>query len=156
MGKQFVNANLSEIAEGALQERFEHELARVAENIKDPNTDAEKKRKIVMTAIISSDKQREDMVMNFEVKSTLAPRESVGSKVLIDKVGDDIYANELKSGQRGQMFFDPADARLKDDKGTPVEEIEKGIQQETPSDEIIEEQAPMKQTDKIHNFKRKA
>lgn len=120
-----INTNLSELAEGSLQERFDHEEAKVTENILDLNTDPEKKRKITITVTLTADDHRDLMFLEAEVKSTLVARKSVGTKVLIDELDGDVYANELKSGQKGQMFFDPDDSQLKDDKGKPVDEIEK-------------------------------
>ena len=133
-----INTNLSELAEGSLQERFDHEVAKVTENILDLNTDPEKKRKITITVSLTADDHRDLMFLEAEVKSTLVARKSVGTKVLIDELDGDVYANELKSGQKGQMFFDPDDSQLKDDKGKPVDEIEKE-QVSTPkeSGEII-------------------
>lgn len=133
-----INTNLSELAEGSLQERFDHEVAKVTENILDLNTDPEKKRKITITVTLTADDHRDLMFLEAEVKSTLVARKSVGTKVLIDELDGDVYANELKSGQKGQMFFDPDDSQLKDDKGKPVDEIEKE-QVSTPkeSGEII-------------------
>lgn len=147
MGKNFIKVSLSELAEGALQERFNHELAKVAENCMDANTDAKKKRKITISITATTDDFRQDIYLDFETKSTLAPRESVGTRILIDQAGDDIYANELLSGQRGQMFFDPQDATLKDDQGTPVEEIEQAAS-ETNVTELSNE-------NKIHSFKKR-
>lgn len=120
-----INTNLSELAEGSLQERFDHEVAKVTENILDLNTDPEKKRKITITVTLTADDHRDLMFLEAEVKSTLVARKSVGTKVLIDELDGDVYANELKSNQKGQMFFDPDDSQLKDDKGKPVDEIEK-------------------------------
>ena len=112
--------------EGALQERFDFELEQVTKNILDPNTDPDKKRKITIDITVLSDEYREDMVFDCQIKSKLAPRENVSSRVLIGKnAKGEVVTNELKSGQRGQMYFDPEDSELKDDKGTPVTEIEK-------------------------------
>lgn len=131
-----INTNLSTLAEGALQERFDHAIAQVTENILDVNTDPKKKRKITITLTMNTlDDIRDQMVMGAEIKTTLAPREPVNTRVLIEGNGKDVFANELKSGQKGQMFFDPADSQLKDDKGKPVEEIEK--EQVKESGEII-------------------
>ena len=117
---------LSELNEGALQERFDFELEQVTKNILDPNTDPDKKRKITIDITVLSDEYREDMVFDCQIKSKLAPRENVSSRVLIGKnAKGEVVTNELKSGQRGQMYFDPEDSELKDDKGTPVTEIEK-------------------------------
>ncbi|WP_227660708.1 hypothetical protein [Enterococcus faecalis] len=64
-------------------------------------------------------------MIDYQVKSKLVPREALTSKIIIGQDGKGKpLANELKSGQRGQMYFDPDDSELKDDKGTPVEEIE--------------------------------
>jgi len=128
---------LSELNEGALQERFDFELEQVTKNILDPNTDPDKKRKITIDITVLSDEYREDMVFDCQIKSKLAPRENVSSRVLIGKnAKGEVVTNELKSGQRGQMYFDPEDSELKDDKGTPVTEIEK-----------------IQETDKIKKFK---
>lgn len=128
---------LSELNEGGLQERFDFELEQVTKNILDPNTDPDKKRKITIDITVLSDEYREDMVFDCQIKSKLAPRENVSSRVLIGKnAKGEVVTNELKSGQRGQMYFDPEDSELKDDKGTPVTEIEK-----------------IKETDKIKKFK---
>lgn len=116
---------LSEINEGALQEQFNHVMHAVVENILDPNTDATKKRQITITLDIKPNEYREDFVMNAVVKSKLVPRDEVTSRVLIgrDEKGK-LVANELKSGQRGQTYFDPEDSELKDDQGTPITELE--------------------------------
>ncbi|MFY1069214.1 hypothetical protein [Enterococcus sp. AD013-P3] len=134
-----INTNLSELAEGSLQERFDHEVAKVTENILDLNTDPEKKRKITITVTLTADDHRDMMYLDAEVKSSLVPRKAVGTKVLIDELDGNVYANELKSGQKGQMFFDTADSKLKDDHGKPVEEIEKEVaaQQVKEPGEII-------------------
>lgn len=116
---------LSELNEGALQERFDFELEQVTKNIMDPNTDPEKKRKITIDITILSDEYRDGLVFDGQVKSKLVPRENVSSKALIGKnAKGEVIVNELKSGQRGQMYFDPEDSELKDDMGTPVTQIE--------------------------------
>ncbi|WP_429975488.1 hypothetical protein [Enterococcus sp. DIV0086] len=120
-----INVALSELSEGALQERFEFELGQVIKNINDLNTDPSKKRKITIELTILSDEYREDVVIDFSVKSKLVPRTGAISRVIIGETdtGNPV-ANELKSGQRGQLYFDPEDSELKDDKGMPISEIE--------------------------------
>lgn len=122
---QEINVLLSEMDDGALQERFNHEFAEVTKNIIDPNTDPTKKRQIVITVDVISDEYRDQVRLATQVKSKLVPRDAVSAKVLIEQKNDgSIIANELKSGQVGQMYFDERDSTLKDDKGTPVSEIE--------------------------------
>ena len=134
---QEINVLLSEMDNGALQERFNYEFAEVTNNIMDPNTDATKKRQIVITVDVLGDEYRDQVRLATQVKSKLVPRDSVSSKVEIGQKRDGtVVANEIKSGEVGQMFFDEKDATLKDDKGTPVEEIE--AQQEQAQNGVID------------------
>nr|DAL80022.1 MAG TPA: hypothetical protein [Caudoviricetes sp.]DAZ20684.1 MAG TPA: hypothetical protein [Caudoviricetes sp.] len=134
---QEINVLLSEMDNGALQERFNYEFAEVTKNIMDPNTDATKKRQIVITVDVLGDEYRDQVRLATQVKSKLVPRDSVSSKVEIGQKRDGtVVANEIKSGEVGQMFFDEKDATLKDDKGTPVEEIE--AQQEQAQNGVID------------------
>lgn len=116
---------LSEINDGALQERFDFELGQVTKNILDLNTDPDKKRKITIDITVMSDEYREGLVFDAQVKSKLAPRENISSRVMIGQnAKGEIMVNELKSGKKGQTYFDATDSTLKDDKGTPISEIE--------------------------------
>lgn len=134
---QEINVLLSEMDNGALQERFNHEFAEVTKNIMDPNTDATKKRQTTITFDVLGDEYRDQVRLATQVKSKLVPRDSVSSKVEIGQKRDGtVVANEIKSGEVGQMFFDEKDATLKDDKGTPVEEIE--AQQEQAQNGVID------------------
>lgn len=131
-----IKVSLSELNDGGLQQRFNNELKKVAENIMDPNTDETKKRKIQINIDVIPRGNRDAMGFEIEVKSTLLPRKKVYADVLIDSDGVDIYANELRSGQPGQTFFDPDDSTLKDDKGQPIEEIEEKTENMNPIDKI--------------------
>lgn len=120
-----INVKLGELDEGALQERFEYEMKKVIENISDPNTDFKKKRKITIDLEITTDEYRDQIYIEHEVKSKLTPREKRTTKALINvDMEGNVIANELKSGEKGQMYFDADDSTLKDDTGKPVEQIE--------------------------------
>ena len=146
-----INVQLSEIDNGGLQQRFENELARVIENIIDPNTDPDKKRKIKINIEVVPKGNRDDVALAMEVKSTLLPRRKVYADVLIDTDGEGVYANELRSGVRGQTFFDPTDSTLKTDEGEPIEKIE---EKELEKSEPSEKESTVK--NKIHSFRQKA
>lgn len=146
-----INVQLSEIDNGGLQQRFENELARVIENIIDPNTDPDKKRKIQINIEVVPKGNRDDVALAMEVKSTLLPRRKVYADVLIDTDGEGVYANELRSGVRGQTFFDPTDSTLKTDEGEPIEKIE---EKELEKSEPSEKESTVK--NKIHSFRQKA
>ena len=100
-------------------------MAQVINNIHDPNTDPTKKRKITIDLTIIPDEYREDILIDYQVKSRLVAIDSLTPKVIIgqEEKGKPL-ANELKSGQRGQMYFDPEDSELEDDTGTLVKEVE--------------------------------
>ena len=149
--KNKINVQLSEIDNGGLQQRFENELARVIENIIDPNTDPGKKRKIQINIEVVPKGNRDDVALAMEVKSTLLPRRKVYADVLIDTDGEGVYANELRSGVRGQTFFDPTDSTLKTDEGEPIEKIE---EKESEKNESGEKESTVK--NKIHSFRQKA
>lgn len=149
--KNKINVQLSEIDNGGLQQRFENELARVIKNIIDPNTDPDKKRKIQINIEVVPKGNRDDVALAMEVKSTLLPRRKVYADVLIDTDGEGVYANELRSGVRGQTYFDPTDSTLKTDEGEPIEKIE---EKELEKSEPSEKESTVK--NKIHSFRQKA
>lgn len=127
--KKLTNKNikiqLSKIGDGALEERFAHEMQRIADNIMDLNTEATKKRKIKIDVDFAPNQNRDSIDVSFTVKSTLAPEMSVGTTLLVGRGAKGTVVNELKSGVKGQTFFDADDNELKDDKGTKIIDIEK-------------------------------
>lgn len=118
-----INVNLTELAEGTLQEQFEQAMEEVTKNILDVNTDPTKKRQITIVLDILSDEFREEQRIAVTVKPPkLVGRDSSMARVLIGREQNKVVANELKSSQKGQMYFDPDDSQLKEDDGTPVKE----------------------------------
>lgn len=135
--KKMIGLDLSNIAEGGLQEKLDKELEKVFENILDVNTDAKKKRTVTITLTMSANEERTVVDTVMEIKSKLAQQVGVGTTILVGRDFDTgkIQANELKSGVAGQMYFDD-DAQLRTDVGEPVEEIEKSIPNNAVSDII--------------------
>jgi len=114
--------NLNTFADGAIATKVERELERVIANIHDPNTEAEKKRKITITLTLSADEKREYIDTEVEVKSTLVPSKSASAKMIMGKHEGKLTARELVSGKKDQMFFEAVDGVVKTDIGEPVEE----------------------------------
>lgn len=113
--------NLAEMAQGAFMEQFHIELHKVLSNIKDPNTDPKKARKITLTATLKSDDDREIVSFAVQSKATLVPAKPLSTIILVDKAPDGtVVGAELKSGKKGQMFMDD-DGTIKDDKGNVVD-----------------------------------
>lgn len=67
------SVSLLDMKNGAIKELVDYEVPRVMHNIKDPNTSAKAKRKIVLTLIFVPTEDRENFVLDYDVKTTLAP-----------------------------------------------------------------------------------
>lgn len=124
-----IKLDLSAIGAGGLQEKVDKELEKVFDNILDPNTDIKVARKLVITLTMKSDETREVVATTMDVKSTLAPQTGVATTVLVGQKDGKVYANELKSAMPGQTYFDDQ-AVLRTDIGQPIEELEKGINED--------------------------
>ncbi|AGZ23306.1 hypothetical protein HO831_00555 [Streptococcus suis] len=126
MAKNIIGLDLSSIADGGLQEKLNNELARVIENILDPNTDPTVKREVSIKLVLKPNDQRNSVDTIMEVKSKLAPQVKLSTTILVGQNYEtgEIHANELLSAMPGQTFFDN-DAVLRTDTGQPIDEIEK-------------------------------
>lgn len=114
------NLNLAEMAEGAFLEQFTIELNKVLANIKDPNTDAKKPRKITLTATLKADEDREIVAFEVQSKATLVPPKPLSTKIIIGRAPDGtVVGSELKSGLKGQTYLD-VDGSIKDDRGNVI------------------------------------
>ena len=124
--KKLINFDLSTMANGDVQEKFVQELKKVTENILDPNTDAKKKRTVTITLTYQPNDNRDAVSVYSEVKSKIVPQDGVSTTLLVGRNTDtgSVEANELKSGVKGQTYFDDhGDVRT--DTGEKVEDVEK-------------------------------
>lgn len=108
--------DLNTFASGGMAELFNAEMQKVYENIKDPNTAADAARIVTVTIKIKPDKDRDVAPASVQVKSSLAPREPVTTKIMVgrDEQGY-VRGGELKSGAPGQLFIDQDGDIAKDD-----------------------------------------
>ena len=122
-----IDFNISELAEGAVQEKIDQEVRKIVANILDVNTAFKPSRKLIIDVEFSSDSTRQVIETNVTVKSKIQPSESVSTLMMAGRNDAGyIQAAELKSSAPGQMFFDANDSTLKTDIGVPVDEIEDG------------------------------
>ena len=137
--KHVLNLNFDEIADGALINKVQKELARIAENILDENTSHKKKRILTIKIGFTPNEKRDLLTTGINVTATLAPATESLTTMLIgqDFNTGQIAMNELHSGAKGQMYFDPKDEKLKSDTGQDVEEIEAEIETEQ-QDNVID------------------
>lgn len=128
--KKLINVNLTDLAGGAIQEKLDHVMEDVMENILNPNTDAKKKRKVSITLTLSPNETRNAVTLDAQVKSVLVPENGAITTVMVGQnSAGKVEANELKSDAPGQTYFDPDDGKLKDDKGEDIDQVEKEIVQ---------------------------
>jgi len=125
-----IDLNLSLMMDGAIQEKLDGELQKVFDNIHDLNTEAKKKREIMIKLVFVPDENREVVSMSSDFTTKLAPVESVATTVL---TGKDIHtgnieAKELMSGRPGQGYIDVNTGQVKTDTGEPVDVIEKEME----------------------------
>ena len=69
--------SILEMARGGVLERVDYEMVKVIDNIFDANTKATAKRRITITVELTPDEDRENIVVNYTVKTTLAPTNAV-------------------------------------------------------------------------------
>lgn len=98
--------SLLEMARGAIIERVDHEAVKVYENIKDPNTDPGKTRKITVELRFTADDDRESVKMAISVKSTLAPTEPLSTRLYMVEGEQSPMIVEASRQMPGQIDMD--------------------------------------------------
>lgn len=125
MEKQ-IQLPISQMANGAIQEKLDGEFKKVFDNIHDPNTRAEDKRTVTIKLEFVPDKNRQTVKVIGNISVKLANVRDVSTTVLTGKdlASGKIEAKELKSNIPGQTYFDTDDIQ-KTDVGVPVDVVEK-------------------------------
>jgi hypothetical protein len=122
-----IDLQVSELANGAIQEKLNGELEKVFKNIHDPNTNAEGKRAITIKLEFVPDEQRKVIKVASSFTTKLTPVEGVSTTVLTgrDLESGKVEAHELRSTVPGQTYLDTDDGQPKTDIGEPIDVIEK-------------------------------
>lgn len=100
--------SILQMARGAFQERVDLEMARVIDNILDPNTKPTQKRKLTMTIEFAPDDERQNIAVSVSVKSALAA--TVPARTTLWVAGDNSTGEcqvvEMVPQVPGQMSMD--------------------------------------------------
>ena len=75
--------NLGNLGSGAANEKWQEEMAKVVENILDPNTDAIAKRKVTLEVTLMPNKDRNWVDMKIETSSKLAPTTAYTTRAFV-------------------------------------------------------------------------
>lgn len=123
---RLIDLPLSQLANGAIQEKLDYELKKVFDNIHDTNTKAKDKRTITIKLEFQPDENRQTIAVTSDFTTKLANVEGVSMTVLTgrDLRTGTIEARELKSRIPGQTYFDD-DAVTRTDVGEPIDVIER-------------------------------
>lgn len=100
---------LASLCGGAVQEKVDRALEKVANNILDPNTEPKKKRVITLKITLKPDQSDyEDVQVSADVTYTLAPELGIQTRFFVNKDlrNDKVTVMEHKKGEiRGQLDF---------------------------------------------------
>lgn len=104
-----------EIGRGAMMERFDYELEKVIDNILDPNTPANKPRKVTLTLTLIPDVDRQYISHGVTVKPTLQPTNPIsGSTAIMSGRDGGVQLVEMVPQVPGQMAVDGDEQREPD------------------------------------------
>lgn len=95
--------SIVQMARGAIEERIDLEMARIIDNILDPNTKATAKRKLTVVFEIQPDSERQTLNVFTTAKSTLAPTNPVATALYVGKVNGQVQAVEMTAQLPGQL-----------------------------------------------------
>ncbi|MEK4052680.1 replication terminator protein [Paenibacillus sp. FSL F4-0087] len=100
-----MQVDINNLAGGAMAERINRELNKVAENVLDPNTKAEAVRTVTISIKIKPNEARQIGQTDIEVKSSLAPAKGVPTQFVFDfdREGNAVLKELNLSSDKDQM-----------------------------------------------------
>lgn len=137
MPKTIIHLPVSDLGNGAIQEKINQEYGKVFQNIHDLNTKPTDKRTINIKLEFKPDENRQVVTLTSSFTTKLADQEPVATTVMTGKdfTTGEIEAQELKSNSPGQTYMDFDQEAVKTDVGEPVDVIE---QEEQKNQGIID------------------
>ena len=131
---------LASMCGGGVQERINRCLAKISDNILDPNTEAKKKRTLTIQITFTPDEDdREDVSVDVSTNVKLAPETGLSTQLWINKdfKSGEVSITEHAKGQiKGQLTLDELGMETKSENMNPPTAEELGCDPETG--EVIE------------------
>ncbi len=122
---------LATLCGGAVQEKVDRALEKVARNILDPNTDPGKKRTVTLKLTLKpNENDNEDVEVSADVAVSLAPEEGVSTRFFVNKDlrTDMVTVMEHRKGEiKGQLDFSDIGIMDYDNEKDPVEETDGNV-----------------------------
>lgn len=115
-----MQVDINELSGGALSEKVNIELRKLAENVLDPNTKADAVRTLTIQIKVKPNENRQVGAAEIQVKSQLVPSKGIPTSFVFDfdREGKPVMA-ELITGNRNQLIIDN-DGDVADDTGNKV------------------------------------
>lgn len=122
-----LHVDLSQLAGGTLQEKFDREITRVIENMQDPNTPFGEKRKITINISFVQNEMRDDAKIEISLNSKLAGVISAKTNFAMGKdlKSGEVMVNEYGKQIPGQMSFSDLGQKEEVSKVTPIQQPRK-------------------------------
>ena len=99
--------SLDALCNGALTERFSAEFAKFLRNLVDPNTDAKKKRKLILVLEATPNAERDFCVMNYDVQTKLAAPSTISQTAFLTQNSNgEVIASQVTNQIPGQIDMD--------------------------------------------------
>ncbi len=119
-----LHVDLSQLAGGTLQEKFDREITRVIENMQDPNTPFGEKRKITINISFVQNEMRDDAKIEISLNSKLAGVISAKTNFAMGKdlKSGEVMVNEYGKQIPGQMSFSDIEKPAEPKKVTPIQQ----------------------------------
>ena len=122
-----LHVDLSQLAGGTLQEKFDREITRVIDNMQDPNTPFGEKRKITINISFVQNEMRDDAKIEISLNSKLAGVISAKTNFAMGKdlKSGEVVVNEYGKQIPGQMSFSDIGQKEEGTKVTPIQQPRK-------------------------------
>lgn len=88
--------SIEDLNKGSVRDLFEREWAKVIEDISDPSTDAQKKRKIQIEIEITPSQDRASAHITTKAKSTLAGPKGDAGHIFLELTSKGVVASQMK------------------------------------------------------------
>lgn len=99
--------SLSDLMDGGVEERFNDALAKVWENVYDPNTEARRAREVIMKVKIIPNERRDSCDFRVDIAPRLAPPATLSQTVMLNLgMNGEIIATERTDQIPGQVDID--------------------------------------------------
>ena len=106
--------DIEELAGGALSVQLNKAIEEVTENIQDPNTDAEKARRVTITIEFKPSKARDYASTKISMKTALAPVASINTDMVM---GRNLETGECEAYEYGNTIPGQMLMRVRDQSG---------------------------------------